>query len=296
MAQMIYLDHNATTPVLSEVLDAMVPYLTAEWGNPSSAYKFGSKLKSVIATAREQVAELIGAHSMDVIFTSCATESNNAAIAAALRANPAKRHIVTSQVEHSSVLNCCMALEKSGTPLLGRSGDFTSPPESRDGVIRSSNGGLNPPLREGAYRATYLPVDREGMLKLADLEAAITDQTASVSLMWANNETGVLFPDTGLNGHKTQRIANTTNISSHGIESEALLILLDKEGICASSGSACLADSDEPSHVIKAMKPNTADSRQMIRFSLDAATTQEQRQLAVTAVKREVEALSGVIS
>jgi cysteine desulfurase len=75
MSFVIYLDHNATTPILPEVLDAMMPYLTAEWGNPSSAYKFGSKLKSVIATAREQVAELIGAHSMDVIFTSCATEA-----------------------------------------------------------------------------------------------------------------------------------------------------------------------------------------------------------------------------
>jgi cysteine desulfurase len=355
MIAVIYLDHNATTPVLPEVLEAMMPYLTAEWGNPSSAYKFGAKLKSVIATAREQVAELIGAHPMDVIFTSCATESNNAAIAAALKANPTKRHIVTSQVEHSSVLNYCMALEKDG------------------------------------YRVTCLPVDREGLLNLADLEAAITDETAVVSLMWANNETGVLFPvekiaetcrsrgvlyhcdavqaagkveidvrkiaadylsltghkfhapkgigalyvrrkspfsplvygghqehnrrggtesvplivgmgkaaelarkylpdyekkvrplrdeleggilnsipNTELNGHKTQRLPNTTNISFHGVESEALLILLDKEGICASSGSACLADSDEPSHVIKAMKPESTASRQMIRFSLD---------------------------
>jgi cysteine desulfurase len=81
---MIYLDHNATTPVLPEVLEAMMPYLTTEWGNPSSAYRFGSKLKSVIETAREPVAELIGAHPIDVIFTSCGTESNNAAIAAAL--------------------------------------------------------------------------------------------------------------------------------------------------------------------------------------------------------------------
>ena len=113
----------------------------------------------MIETAREQVAELIGAHPMDVIFTSCATESNNAAIAAALRATGvppvqgqrqtragrpwhAKRHIVTSRVEHSSVLNYCMALEKEG------------------------------------YRVTYLPVDREGLLNLADLEVAITDQTA----------------------------------------------------------------------------------------------------------------------
>ena len=175
MSLVIYLDHNATTPILPEVLEAMMPYLTTEWGNPSSSYKFGSKLKSVIETAREQVAELIGAPSRDVIFTSCATESNNAAIAAALRGTGilpvkgqsqtragspchVKRHIVTSQVEHSSVLNFCMALEKEG------------------------------------YRVTYLPVDREGLLNLADLEAAITDETAVVSLMWANNETGVLFP------------------------------------------------------------------------------------------------------
>jgi cysteine desulfurase len=101
MRFVIYLDHNATTPILPEVLEAMMPYLTTEWGNPSSSYKFGSKLKSVIENAREQVAELIGAPSRDVIFTSCATESNNAAIAAPLKANPAKRHIVTSQVEHS---------------------------------------------------------------------------------------------------------------------------------------------------------------------------------------------------
>jgi len=351
---MIYLDYNATTPVLPEVLEAMMPYLTMEWGNPSSTYKFGSKLKAVIETARAQVAELIGAHSMEIIFTSCATESNNAAIHAALKANPKKKHIITSMVEHSSVLNYCLVLEKEG------------------------------------YRVTYLPVDREGLLKLADLENAITKETAVVSLMWANNETGVVFPvkeiseicrsrgvlfhcdavqaagkveidvgrvqadylsltglklhapkgigalyvrkkvpfsplvygghqergmrggtenvpwivgmgkaaelarkhlpgydnrvrpmrdaleegilrsipNTELNGHKTQRLANTTNVTFHGIESEALLILLDQEGICASSGSACLADSDEPSHVIKAMKPDSAASRQMIRFSL----------------------------
>ena len=96
MSSVIYLDHNATTPVLPEILEAMMPYLTTEWGNPSSAYKFGAKLKSVVETAREQVAELIGAPSRDVIFTSCATESNNAAIAAALKANPSKRHIITS--------------------------------------------------------------------------------------------------------------------------------------------------------------------------------------------------------
>ena len=109
-------------------------------------------------------------------------------------------------------------------------------------------------------------------------------------------EEGILraVPNTGLNGHKTERLANTTNITFHGVESEALLIMLDQEGICASSGSACLADSDEPSHVIKAMRPDTAASRQMIRFSLDDTATQEQTKWVVTAVMRTTEALSGV--
>lgn len=108
---MIYLDYNATTPVLPEVLEAMIPYFTTQWSNPSSTYKFGYKIKTAIERAREQVADLIGAHPMEIIFTSCATESNNAAIHAALKANPDKRHIVTSVVEHSSVLNYCKALE-----------------------------------------------------------------------------------------------------------------------------------------------------------------------------------------
>src|SRR5690242_16619845 len=104
---MIYLDHNATTPVSAEVLEAMLPYLTTEWGNPSSSYRFGSKLEAVVEAAREQVAAFIGAHPREIVFTACATESNNAAIQAALKASPSKRHIVTSVVEHSSVLNFC---------------------------------------------------------------------------------------------------------------------------------------------------------------------------------------------
>jgi kynureninase len=158
----IYLDHNATTPVLPEVLEAMMPYLTAEWGNPSSVYKFGAKLKSVIETAREQVAELIGAHPMDVIFTSCATESNNAAIAAALKANPTKRHIVTSQVEHSSVLNYCMALEKQSqdSPQSTQSAQRTAP---QSASVFSVPSVVNGP--SDGYRVTYLPVDREGLIE-----------------------------------------------------------------------------------------------------------------------------------
>ncbi|MEI6536252.1 MAG: aminotransferase class V-fold PLP-dependent enzyme, partial [Verrucomicrobiaceae bacterium] len=157
---MIYLDHNATTPVLPEVRGAMMPYLSDEWGNPSSTYRFGARLKSVIEEAREQVAELIGCKSpREILFTSGGTESNNTAIHAAITARPEKRHIITSKVEHSSVLTYCRFLEK-----------------------------------HHGYRVTCLPVDCEGLLSMTDFENELTDDTAVVSLMWANNETGVLFP------------------------------------------------------------------------------------------------------
>jgi cysteine desulfurase len=154
----IYLDHNATTPIAQEVLEAMMPFLTNEWGNPSSAYRFGSKLKLAMDNARDQISGLAGCAPGDVFFTSCATESNNAALRAALALNPGKRHIVTSQIEHSSVLNFCKELENTG------------------------------------FSVTYLPVDQQGMISTSDLKGAISDQTAVVSIMWANNETGVLFP------------------------------------------------------------------------------------------------------
>ncbi len=155
---MIYLDYNATTPVLPEVREAMMPYLTSEWGNPSSAYRFGARAKAAIEKAREQVASLVNARPDEVIFTSCATEANNAAIHSALMGNPAKRHVVTSQVEHSSVLHYCQELERRG------------------------------------YDVTYLSVSRDGLLNLDDLERAIRPDTGVVSLMWANNETGVIWP------------------------------------------------------------------------------------------------------
>jgi cysteine desulfurase len=375
---MIYLDHNATTPLRPEVFEAMRPFLTERWGNPSSSYAFGSSLKSVIEEARGHVAALLGASAREIVFTGSATESNNTALLAALSADPAKRHIVTSAVEHSAVLNHTIFLEKHG------------------------------------YRVTRLPVDRDGLLDLATLDAALAPDTAVVSLMAANNETGVLFPvadiaalcarrgvrfhcdavqavgklplnlkslpvdylalsahklggpkgvgalfvrkgapfaphlhgghqergrrggtenvagivglgraaelartelpayaaavqplrdrlETELlarvpsaerNGHATQRLPNTTNLTFPGIESEALLLLLDQAGICASAGSACLADSDEPSHVVRAMKPESAASRQMVRFSLGKETTMAEIDTAIAAVVTAVSRLS----
>jgi cysteine desulfurase len=376
----IYLDHNATTPLRPEVFETMRPFLTERWGNPSSSYGFGSQLKAVIEEARGHVASLLGASAREIVFTGSATESNNTALHAALSADPAKRHLITSAVEHSAVLNHAHALEKSGC------------------------------------RITRLPVDRDGLLSLADLEAAFAPDTALVSLMWANNETGVLFPVAEIaalcrqrgvpfhcdavqavgklpvdlkrtpvdylslsahklggpkgvgalvvrkgapfaphlhgghqergrrggtenvagiaglgraaelarkelpgyaaavqplrdrleaellaripgaerNGHATQRLPNTTNLTFPGVESEALLLLLDQAGICASAGSACLADSDEPSHVVRAMKPESAASRQMVRFSLGRETTAAEIDETITTVARVNRVLRGV--
>lgn len=376
---MIYLDYNATTPVRQEVLDTMMAYFTAEWGNPSSTYRFGARLRAAIEESRANVAELVGAHASEIVFTSCGTESNNAAIYAALQANRDKRHVITSAVEHSSVRNYFLELENEG------------------------------------YRVTYLDVDSEGLLNLGELKDSIRTDTAVVSLMWANNETGVLFPveeiaeicesrgvlfhcdgvqaagkveidlrkipidylsltghklyapkgigalfvrkkspfsplirggnqerglragtenvalivgmgeaarlakkqlpnyakkisllrdqleqqilssivNTELNGHKTLRLPNTTNISFHGVESEALLILLDREDICASSGSACLAGSSEPSHVVRAMKPKSTTGRHMIRFSLGLPFGNDEVNIVVRAVQNAVGVLRG---
>lgn len=370
----IYLDYNATAPLRPEVFAAMKPFLTERWGNPSSSYSFGSQLKAEIEAARRAVAKLVNAGASEVVFTGSATEADNTALNAALSTQPCKRHIITSAVEHSAVLN--------------------------HGVFLATQG----------VRVTRLPVDREGLLDLAALEAALTEDTALVSLMWANNETGVVFPVAEIaalcrrrgvpfhcdavqaagklsidlkavpidylslsahklggpkgvgalvvrkgapfaphlhgghqergrrggtenvagivgfgfaaelsakelpgyavrvqplrdrlevellariagaerNGHASLRLPNTTNLTFPGVESEALLLLLDQAGICASAGSACLADSDEPSHVVRAMKPDSAASRQMVRFSLGRETTTEDVEATLRAVENAI--------
>jgi cysteine desulfurase len=121
--------------------------------------------------------------------------------------------------------------------------------------------------------------------ELAIKQISTYDETVRPLRNALENEILNSIPDTELNGHKTQRLANTTNITFHGLDSEALIILLDQEGICVSSGSACLADSDEPSHVVQAMKPDSTASRQMIRFSFDREMTEDDAQRAVDVIK-----------
>lgn len=157
-SELIYLDNNATTRVDPAVVEEMLPYLTELYGNPSSGYRFGQQVGKAIDQARERVAGLIGCEPSEVIFTSCGTESTNAAINSALLMDRDRQHIVTTRVEHSAALKHCEALAKRG------------------------------------HEITWLGVDEHGQVDLAELEKAVRSDTALVSVMWANNETGVIFP------------------------------------------------------------------------------------------------------
>ncbi|MDJ0797327.1 MAG: cysteine desulfurase NifS [Calothrix sp. MO_167.B12] len=373
----IYLDNNATTKVDPEVVEAMLPYLTEYYGNPSSMHTFGGQVGKAVLQAREQVAALLGAKESEIIFTSGGTEGDNSAIRAALLAQPEKRHIVTTQVEHPAVLTLCKQLEKQG------------------------------------YSVTYLSVNRQGQLDLDELEASLTGNTALVSIMYANNETGTVFPieeiglrvkdkgaifhvdavqavgkiplnmqtstidmltmsghkihapkgigalylrrgvrfrpmligggqqrgrragtenvpgvialgkaaelellhleeatarerrmrdrlekallatipDCEVNGDITQRLPNTTNIGFKYIEGEAILLMLNQKGICASSGSACSSGSLEPSHVLRAMGLPYTTLHGSIRFSLCRYTTEAEIDAVIEAMPPIVERL-----
>ncbi len=357
----IYLDNNASTRVADEAVEAMLPYFGTLYGNPSSMHTFGGQLHRKIEGARQEVAGLINAEADEIIFTSCGTESDNTAIMSALLTNPQKKHIITTKVEHHAVLNFCMEMSRRG------------------------------------YNVTYLPVDRLGQLNLKDLESAITDNTAVVSIMYANNETGVIFPmeeiagivkskgvmlhtdavqvvgkmpidvkklpvdmlslsghkihapkgvgalyirkgtrfspymigghqengrragteniasiiglgkacllakrympeeyttikalrdkleqgllkscpDARINGDVGHRLPNTTNISFEYVEGEAILLRLNEDNICASSGSACTSGSLEPSHVLRALGVPFTAIHGSIRFSLSRYNTDE---------------------
>jgi cysteine desulfurase len=360
--QLIYVDNNATTKVDGEVLDAMLPYFSDYYGNPSSMHSFGGEAGYRIAEARARVAALINASPDEIVFTSCGTESDNTAINAALRTHPGKKHIITTRVEHPAIKNLCEDLYRNG------------------------------------HRITYVPVDSEGLLDIDYLYDHITDDTAIVSVMWANNETGVIFPieeiagelsergivfhtdavqaagkipidvqkvqvnmlsmsghkihapkgigaiyirkgtrfspfligghqETGrrggtenvaaiigmgkacelamenlekekikvkrlrdmletellktvpssmVNGNRENRLPTTTNISFEFVEGEAILLMLNEYGICASSGSACTTGSLEPSHVLRAMGVPYTAAHGSIRFSLSKYNTEKE--------------------
>jgi len=350
---LIYLDNNATTQIDPAVVSEMMPFLTEFYGNPSSAYTFGSRVAKSVLKARQRVATLLGCEPEEILFTSCGTESNNSAITSALSMDPDRQHVITTRVEHSAITKHCETLAKRGTEI------------------------------------TWLGVDSNGHIDMAELEKAIRPDTAIVSIMWANNETGVLnpipeiaalchrkktlfhtdavqavgkipinlsevpinflsvsghklhcpkgvgvlyvskrtkfhpfmiggsqenhrragtenvasivalgkacelagdfmehensevralrdefeaavlklIPGAKVNGDPINRLPNTTSITFEGIDSEAVLLVLDKYRICCSAGSACTTGSLHPSHVLKAMGFSTERARSSLRFS-----------------------------
>ncbi|HOV85851.1 MAG TPA: cysteine desulfurase NifS [Syntrophobacteraceae bacterium] len=376
----LYFDNNATTRVAPEVLEAMLPYLKDFYGNPSSMHAFGGQVAVRVREAREQVAALLGAQPDEIVFTSCGTESDNAAIRSALLQAPEKRHIVTSRVEHPAVKALCADLALRG------------------------------------YRVTELPVDSEGRLDLDQYRKSLTPDTAIVSLMWANNETGVVFPvveaaqiarergvlfhtdavqavgkipidlsktaidmlslsghklhapkgigalylrrgtkfspfligghqekgrrggtentpgivalgkacelaaenleientlvrrlrdrlenrilslvpNTRVNGDRFNRLPNTTNISFEFVEGEAILLMMNEYGICASSGSACTSGSLQPSHVLRSMGVPYTMAHGSIRFSLSIYNTEEEVDFVLEKVPPIIETLRGL--
>jgi cysteine desulfurase len=361
----IYMDNNATTRIAPEVIEAMMPFLTDYYGNPSSMHTFGGQVGREVAKARAKVAGLLGAEPEEITFTSCGTESDSTAVLSALQSFPDKRHIVTTRVEHPAIKTLCDNLNT---------------------------------MTGHKHRVTRLKVSSDGSLDLKEYEAALSDDTAIVSIMWANNETGVIFPieemaamakkrgilfhtdavqavgkipidlkkldvdflslsghklhspkgvgvlyvrrgtpfvpflagghqekgrrggtenvasivglgracelaakkmgeentkvralrdklENGLlanvprsmlNGHKTNRLPNTANISFEFVEGEAILLHLNRYNICASSGSACTSGSLEPSHVLRAMGVPFTAAHGSIRFSLSIYNTEQE--------------------
>ena len=178
----IYLDNNATTRVADEVIEAMVPYFGERYGNASSMHSFGGVVAKELRRAREQLAGLLGADPEEIVFTSCGTESDSTAIWSALRSRPDRRHLITSRVEHPAVKNLAEWLAENG------------------------------------YRVTFVPVDTRGRLDLDYFNKHLSDDTAIASFMWANNETGTLFPveEQGRDGaDKRDTETNVAHVPEH---------------------------------------------------------------------------------
>jgi len=374
----VYLDNSATTRVSKEVFDAMVPYLTEYYGNPSSIYAMGREAHIAIDKAREQVAKAINANQSEIYFTGCGTESDNWAIKGVAKrlSKKGKNHIITSVFEHHAVLHTCEALKREG------------------------------------FEVTYIPVDEKGYVNPSDVKNAIREDTAIVSIMYANNEIGTIqpiseigkicrekgvifhtdavqaignvridvvkenidllslsghkihapkgvgalyvrrgvaldnfmdggaqennkrggtenlasivglgvameeahkgleekaeklavmrdrlidgllkIPYTRLNGGREKRLCTNVNISFEGIEGEGLLLLLDMNGIAASSGSACTSGSLDPSHVLLSIGLEHGIAHGSLRLSLGKYNTEEDVNYALEVVPKVVERL-----
>ncbi|HPQ80162.1 MAG TPA: cysteine desulfurase NifS [bacterium] len=359
----VYVDNNATTAVDPAVVEAMLPFLKDLWGNPSSMHTFGGQVASHVELARERVASLLGAGTKEeIIFTSCGTESDNAAIRSALAANPARRKIVTTAVEHPAVLNLAKELsnhgvevqltgvdgkgrldmdafrkaldqntavasvmwannetgvifpieeiasicEKANVPLhvdavqaagkipidlqsipityLAISGHKLGAPKGVGALYVRRGAGFTPLIMGGHQEAgrrggTENVASIVGLGLACELAAGrIESERTDVAALRDRLESRILdtIPRSFVNGDPDNRLPNTTNISFESVEGEAILLMLNEFGICASSGSACTSGSLDPSHVMMAMGVPFTRAHGSIRFSLSRSNTAEE--------------------
>jgi len=355
----VYLDNNATTRIAPEVLDAMLPFLTESFGNPSSFHSFGSDLMEDIEKAREKVAVLLGARAEEIVFTSGGTESDNTALIGATAINPLKPGIVTSMIEHPAVLQTAEYIRSKGHPvgLSEVNSDGTLNMDSFAGLISEHTGlisimmannetGVIMPIEEAARMAhergalfhtdavqavSKIPLDvrsssidmlsisahkfhgpkgvgalfirkgieippfmlgghqekgmRAGTYNTAGIvglgvaaELAVrhlSEESGRTGLLLERLESGILekCPGAAIVGENAGRLPNTATVLFRGVESEAVLTLLDIEGICVSSGSACSTGEESPSYVLAAMGIDAVDANTALRFSLSRYTT-----------------------
>src|SRR6267143_762676 len=287
----IYLDHNATTAVDPAVLDAMLPYFSADFGNASSIHTFGQRARAAVETAREQVAGLLSARPQEIVFTSGGTESDNHAIfgvalefLTSLNSSTSltSPHIITTTIEHEAVLNACQALERQGVDvkalqldLLSISGHKFYAPKGIGALFIKSGTHLRQLLYGGHHQRGFRPGTENvagivGLGKAAELaRLSLEKDAARIVRLRDTLEQGILarVPDSHVNSANVPRTPNTTNILFPGLEGEALLIALDLKGLACSTGAACSSGAVEPSHVLTAIGLPAAEARASIRFS-----------------------------
>jgi cysteine desulfurase len=252
----IYLDHNATTPLHPRAFEAMVPFLRDRWGNPSSAYRFGAEARRAVEAARGRVADLFGCTPGEIVFCSGGTEADNLALRGVVRALRSKgRHVVTSPIEHHAVLNTCRDVEGEGC------------------------------------RVTFLPVTAEGVVDVAALADSLRDDTVLVSVMHANNETGVVQPVEEIAAIASERgvVFHTDAVQSAGKLSRRMarlgadLVTVSAHKLYGPRGAAALyvragtplSGAPEPSHVLRAMGLSPLEAQGSIRLSLGRETRPE---------------------
>ena len=327
MGKMIYLDNAATTKTAPEVVQAMLPYFSEYYGNPSSIYDFAGKSKEAITKGREQIAEVLGAKKEEIYFTAGGSESDNWALKATFEAYKAKgNHIITTKIEHHAILHTCEYLEKRGAKITYVDVDENGivkldelekaiTPETilNIDMLSSSGHKINGPkgigflyIRKGVKIRSFVHGGAQERKRRAGTEnvpgivgygAAAARANASMKER-TDKEIAIRdhlihrieteIPYVKVNGDRIKRLPNNVNVSFQFVEGESLLLMLDNYGICASSGSACTSGSLDPSHVLLAIGLPHEIAHGSLRMTLSEETTMEDVDFVVDRLKEIV--------